>query len=799
MTTNPFSIFQTVDHVLNNIEARKGDLLLYSNPESLVTIADEAKISSANELWKMYMDAVGPNCKFSRSYKIWINFTDTRSAYILDQLKNNKEQIEEANKTFELALINLYLCPRLWINYLDFLGRQKKVTILRKTFNRALQSLPITQHDKIWSEYLPIIKELKSIPTVFDAYKRILKLHPEYIEEAASYFITNNAYKEAAYFLKIILNNPDFKSVKEKPKYFYWSKLSEIIMADPYIEDADQLLKSGCEDFVVETGRVWSTIADHYSRLGLFADTLQVYEDALSQTRTAHDFAVVYTSATEFMKHVIIKAPELRELFMTKLNDLINRHPILLNATVLRADPNNILAWLNKAPLHQDIPYFYQPTKLLEVWEQVDELFEEDTKNEMLVLIEAIETVKPRFAFGGNVSDLWIGLAKLSTNPPMLFDIILFNHENNEGALTNEDCVRIYIYYCEFLCEEKKFEAALDVIRRAIDNRKIQNTIGMSRLWSLALDLEWSLSGISSTQVLFERCMASPSVTQRHVIAYAAFLKECGHKDDMFRVYERGIAAAGWPGSAPLWLRYLDEFVTEYGGTKRERTRDLFEEAIKGEKCPFSLHFYILYARFEENYGLYSHAMSIYKRAAEELGDTRIFSVWVSAAVRIFGAIKARQVYEYAVSKLSGTEAWQWCIKYASMESKIGEHERARRIFMHGSQFADPAKAAEFWEAYEQFENAHGTKDTFAEMLSQKNIAAQKYNSSVHMGMINDEMDIAAMDDDAELEVVENARKLAVLEQRIPRTIFDGGINQISTINQLFSKKKGKKTKVGEL
>ncbi|EAY10843.1 hypothetical protein TVAG_258450 [Trichomonas vaginalis G3] len=793
---NPFSIFQTVDHVLNNISARKTDLLLYSDPQSPVTISDENKISSANELWAMYEEHLGPNGRFCRSYKLWLNYTDTRSAYILDQLKDNEEQLIAANKSFEQALLNLYLCPRIWINYLDFLGRQKKVTLLRKTFNRALQSLPITQHDKIWTEFLPIIKEIKCIPTVFDSYKRILKLHPEYIEEAASYFITNKAYKEAAFFLKIILDNPNFKSVKERPKYFYWSKMSDIIAEDPTIEDSENLLKNGCDDFVVETGRVWTSIADHYSRLGLFADVLQIYEDALTQTRTAHDFSVVYTSATEFMKQVIIKSPEWRELFMTKLNDLIDRHPILLNATILKAEPNNILAWINKAPLYQDLPYFYEPTKYNEIWDQINDIFDEDTKNEMFVLIEAIETVKPKFAFAGNVSDLWIALAKLSTNPKMVFDIILFDHENKENekpALTNEDCVRIYLFYCEYLIEEGKYENALDVARRSIDNRKISSTLGMSRLWSLALDLEWSLSGSSSVRALFERCMNSPAVTQRHIICYANFLKSIDHIDDMFRVYERGIAATGWPASAPIWLRYLDSFVMTYKGEKRERTRDLFEDALKGEKCEFSIHIYLLYADYEENYGLFSHAMSIYKRATEQLNDSRVYHVWISAAMRIFGAIKARQVYDYAVNTLSGQEAADWCVRYAAMESKLKEFERARKIFIHGSQFADPAKCHDFWESYEKFETEHGTKDTFAEMLSQKNIAAQKFNSEIHMGMVNEEMDTAALDDEKELDVVENARKLAVLEQRIPKTIYEGGLNQVSTISQLFSSKKTKK------
>ena len=40
--------------------------------------------------------------------------------------------------------------PRIWLDYCQFLVDQELVTRTRRTFDRALRSLPITQHDKIW-------------------------------------------------------------------------------------------------------------------------------------------------------------------------------------------------------------------------------------------------------------------------------------------------------------------------------------------------------------------------------------------------------------------------------------------------------------------------------------------------------------------------------------------------------------------------------------------------------------------------------------------------------------------------
>lgn len=50
---------------------------------------------------------------------------------------------------------------RIWLDYCKILWTQKLVTRTRKTYDRALRSLPITQHDKIWKQYLAFVKQAK--------------------------------------------------------------------------------------------------------------------------------------------------------------------------------------------------------------------------------------------------------------------------------------------------------------------------------------------------------------------------------------------------------------------------------------------------------------------------------------------------------------------------------------------------------------------------------------------------------------------------------------------------------------
>ena len=71
------------------------------------------------------------------------------------------------------------------------------------------------------------------------------------------------------------------------------------------------------------------------------------------------------------------------------------------------------------------------------------------------------------------------------------------------------------------------------------------------------------------------------------------------------------------------------------------------------------------------------------------------------------------------------------CVKFAEMERRLGEIDRARAIYGHASQFCDPRVDAVFWKKWEAFEVQHGNEDTFKEMLRiKRSVQAQfKYVS----------------------------------------------------------------------
>lgn len=89
--------------------------------------------------------------------------------------------------------------------------------------------------------------------------------------------------------------------------------------------------------------------------------------------------------------------------------------------------------------------------------------------------------------------------------------------------------------------------------------------------------------------------------------------------EESFKVFERAVLLFSWPNSYEIWLTYISTIIQVFGGSKLERVRHVFKQCLSD--CPYDKKklFFLMYADFEENFGLTSRAMEIYETAAKEL------------------------------------------------------------------------------------------------------------------------------------------------------------------------------------
>lgn len=226
-----------------------------------------------------------------------------------------------------------------------------------------------------------------------------------------------------------------------------------------------------------------------------------------------------------------------------------------------------------------------------------------------------------------------------------------------------------------------------------------------------------------------------------------------------------------YPVAFELWNLYLTKAVSRQ--IDIERLRDLFEQAVEGCPPKFAKVLYLMYGNLEEERGLARHAMRIYERATRAVADEdrfEMFDFYITKSASNFGLTSTRPIYERAIEALPDKEAKEMCLKFAEMERRLGEIDRARAIYGHASQFCDPRISPEFWSKWEAFEIQHGNEDTFKEMLRIKRSVQAQYNTDVNFiasqalarGQLkgqtdDDEIDIEKADAMAALEIESRA------------------------------------------
>ncbi|XP_028394719.1 pre-mRNA-splicing factor SYF1-like [Dendronephthya gigantea] len=673
------------------------------------------------------------------SYKLWYIYLKECRRQVRGKPISDSSY-EDVNNTFERALVFMHKMPRIWLDYCQFLMDQHQITRIRRTFDRALRALPITQHYRIWPLYLKFVRSYPIPETAVRVYRRYLKLLSNNTEDYIDYLKSVGRLDEAASKLADIVNQEKFVSKEGKSNHQLWHDLCQLISKNPdkvkSLKVAD-IIRGGLRRFTDSLGQLWCSLADYFIRSGHFEKARDVYEEAIQTVMTVRDFGQVFDAYAQFEESMInTKMEEAAEqvvdeddetdleLRLARFENLMDRRPLLLSSVLLRQNPHNVHEW------HKRV-----------------KLFEGKPKDVINTYTEAVQTVDPKQATG-KPHTLWVEFAKFYEKHKQIAEArVIFEKATKVSYRRVDDLASVWCEFAEMEIRNENYKKALDVMKQGTampstrtsfydESETVQKRLHKSlKVWSMYADLEESLGTFESTKAVYNRILDLKIANPQIIINFAVFLEEHRYFEESFKVFERGVAMFKWPNVFDIWNTYLMKFIKRYGGTKLERIRDLFEQAL--EKCPakFAKAFYLMYARLEEDHGLARHAMAIYDRATKAVmpeEQFEIFNIYIKKAAEIFGVTHTREIYEKAIEVLGDDQSRDMCVRFAELERKLGEIDRARALYMHASQIADPRATASFWETWHDFEVHHGNEDTFREMLRIKRSVQAKYNTQVN-------------------------------------------------------------------
>ncbi|KAG8178719.1 hypothetical protein JTE90_023265 [Oedothorax gibbosus] len=673
------------------------------------------------------------------SYTIWHKYLKLRRSQVRGKCVTDAAY-EDVNSAFERALVFMHKMPRIWLDYCEFLTVQCQVTRTRHVFDRALRALPITQHHRIWPLYLKFVST-KAIPeTAVRVYRRYLKLCNEDAEDYIEYLLEIGRLDEAAVKLADIVNSEQFVSKYGKPKHQLWNELCELISKNPdevRSLNADAIIRDGLRRFSDQVGHFWNCLADYYIRSNLFDRARDIYEEAISTVMTVRDFTQVFDVYSQCEERLITKKIEevQREgsteedtleldLRLAWFDYLLERRPLLLNSVLLRQNPHNVHEWHRRIKLLEGKP-----------------------KEIISTYTEAVQKVEPKLACG-KLHTLWVAFAKFYESHKQVDDTrIIFEKAIQVPYTEVDDLASVWCEWAEMEIRHDKLESALKLMQRATavpvskgsyhdQSLPVQERLYKSlKVWLLYADLEEGLGTFKSIKAVYDRIIDLRIATPQVIINYGVYLEENNYFEEAFKAYEKGISLFKWPNVYDIWNTYLVKFLKRYGGEKLERARDLFEQCL--EHCPakFAKSIFLLYAKLEETYGLGRHAMAVYERATKAVlpeEKFEMFNIYLKKAANNYGVTYVRPIYEQAIESLNDNEAKQMSLKFADLERKLGEIDRARAIYAHCSEICDPRTNADFWKTWKEFEVRHGNEDTMREMLRIKRSVQATYNTQVN-------------------------------------------------------------------
>ncbi|EFC49847.1 predicted protein [Naegleria gruberi] len=725
------------------------------------------------------------------SYKLWNMYLDVRivqceSLHPITRL----DPVELINQVFEKSLITMHRMPLIWLKYLKFIVRyQPSITYVRSVLNRALQALPLTQHQIIWKfismEW--ILNPQSKVPTETGRrlLKRYLRLEPSFINNYVDYLNRNNCYTELCelyiYFLNYASTQVDSKTNSSSVasnhsplqiwEYFcdiLGTKALSINMPHSKIENT---LLSGIKRYPSEVGKLWTTLAQYYIQYGKFDIAMGIYEKGMESVSTVKDWNLIFdTYAKLFDELIKVQMSDLQsenpdkaleaklEILIAKYEGLMDRRALLLNTVKLKQNPSHVHEWHNRIKL----------LKAIKDHERVIEAYE-----------QAIQNIKSDQATHGKLFTIWNSYArffemelKSIEKAREVYDRCLSETtDDSTNILSVVDLERVVTDYAEMELRNNNPQQALAILFKATHPNDKSNTLSCQRsllVWSFLLDLEESTTkNIKRMKKFFNEMIDLKIVTPNTVINFTNLLIENKYFEEAFKIFERATSLFHYPQVFPIWMQYLLQFVNRYQHTKSERSRDMFEQAIKNlpfysidraaqefasekkyiVKNQHARDFFLLYANFEENYGISSKAINVYDRATKSVTPNsqeqfQLYQLYITRITETYGVAKAREVIDLALNQSvemnnAKEESYVFirdlALKYVYMELKLGEVDRARSIFAFASSFCNPDNTdhfTKFWDRWQKFEKCYGNLETFKEYLRVRRFVQQQYSSS---------------------------------------------------------------------
>ncbi|ONH65531.1 Pre-mRNA-splicing factor syf1 [Cyberlindnera fabianii] len=496
--------------------------------------------------------------RLKRSYKLWVMYLDLRVDVCkrLNSVEHKQEYIK-VNDEFEKALELLQKMPLLWVKYLEFLLLQPDVTLIRRKFNEALRTLPLTQHHWIWPLFIQFADEVGGVTGAL-IYKRYLTFAPEKLEDVLEKLVEFNDIDGSLELFTKIINDESFVSQHGKSPLDLWLECLELLsnVKNPthkHDTRVETFIRDGLQKFPDQQGKLYVRLATYFLKHKDYTRAITIFDEGIHTVLTIRDFTMIYDAYTELLESLVTRSMTTIEMLesagrdtsqetslldfrLGKFERLMDDRPFLLDDVKIRQSPNVVENWIHKASLYQDLSMILQ------------------------TYVQAITKIDPRQA-----TSVYEDNGDLDTARTILDKAVNVSYNDVD------ELVHVWIHWSELELRQDDLEMAI-------------------KLWSFYLDLVESSGDVQKTCEVYDTVFELKIATPLTVVNYANFLEDNNRFEDAFK-------------------RHL----------KLERMRDLFDHALIGCPPDMAKTIYILYSKLEEDSGSVQRCVKLLEQVFEIL------------------------------------------------------------------------------------------------------------------------------------------------------------------------------------
>ncbi|KAI5958630.1 SYF1 [Candida theae] len=500
------------------------------------------------------------------SEELWIaflNLVDTN--YELMLTEDVKKVIDQCLTTQSKSLL-------IWLKIFDILIEHAldQVTYIRHKFNKCLQDLPSTEHNKIWVLFIKF-GDIVGGPTGVDIYSRLMKfVSPKVLQgdQAATPVELNLTildfidkfveFGDNDGVLKLygqIVSSNEYSSLPKSQVQILFEYLDLLVENAVKEKEFESEVNKAIQKYPDQTSNLRLKLVSFYkSKKNNQVDRIRgIYQAALKDCKSLNEFEKVYNEFTLFEEREIqtyldSNSNPNTNILSRKLSEyekLLTDRRLLINDLQLRLDINNVDYWFSRFEIYQA---------------QLNILIQ--------TIANAIKSINPLKIPGTSqhkLYEIWIKYAQIyaSSSDFKTADFIYGKSVQSQYPHPNE-LAELYISWSEmrlgsdYFKESDAIEMLEDVLYRETGNNDdeidyvdssipVQKRIRKSiKLWQFYLDLVESFIESADDVIYvgklcdaYDMLIKLKIATPKNLLNYAAFLETWGYIEKSLSIYER--------------------------------------------------------------------------------------------------------------------------------------------------------------------------------------------------------------------------------------------------------------------